>query len=157
MTRRYFLTAGSLGFGGLSLASLLQLRAAGVATEPVVTGKSVIYVFQQGGPSQFETFDPKVDAPDAIRTVTDTIQTSIPGVHFGSTMKQLAQLADKLTIVRSFQTNNGGHNIQPLVGPDSLQANIGTHYARVVGATHPRTGMPSSAVHSARRVGQRRR
>lgn len=146
MTRRYFLTAGSLGLGGLSLASLMPLRAAGATPEPVVTGKSVIYVFQQGGPSQFETFDPKVDAPDAIRTVTDTIQTSIPGVNFGSTMKQLSQLADKLTIVRSFQTNNGGHNIEPLVGPDSLQANIGTHYARVVGATHPRTGMPSSAV-----------
>ena len=33
--------------------------------------------------------------------------------------------ADKLTIVRSFQTNNAGHNIQPIVGPDSLNANIG--------------------------------
>ena len=146
MTRRYFLTAGSLGFGGLSLASLMQLRASSSSPEPTVTGKSVIYVFQQGGPSQFETFDPKVDAPEAIRTVTDTIQTSLPGVAFGSTMSRLAKLADKLTIVRSFQTNNGGHNIQPIVGPDSLQANIGTHYARVVGATHPRTGMPSTAV-----------
>ncbi|MEC9004487.1 MAG: DUF1501 domain-containing protein [Planctomycetota bacterium] len=146
MTRRYFLTAGSLGFGGLSLASLMQVRAGSDSPEPAVTGKSVIYVFQQGGPSQFETFDPKVDVPDAIRTVTDTIPTKLPGVAFGSTMKRLAGLADKLTIVRSFQTRNAGHNIQPIVGPDSLQANIGTHYARVVGATHPRTGMPTNAV-----------
>ncbi|MCP4816380.1 MAG: DUF1501 domain-containing protein, partial [Planctomycetaceae bacterium] len=68
MTRRYFLTAGSLGVGGLSLTSLMQVRAGSDSPEPAVTGKSVIYLFQQGGPSQFETFDPKVDAPDAIRT-----------------------------------------------------------------------------------------
>ena len=146
MTRRYFLTAGSLGLGSLSLTSLMQLRAANDSPRPAVTGKSVIYVFQQGGPSQFETFDPKVNAPDAIRTVTDTIPTKLPGVAFGSTMQRLAGLADKLTIVRSFQTRNAGHNIQPIVGPDSLQANIGTHYARVVGATHPRTGMPKETL-----------
>lgn len=146
LNRRQFLTAGSLGFGGLSLASMLAAAGAGDGTQQAVTGKSVIYLFQQGGPSQLETFDPKVDAPNAIRTITDTIQTSLPGVTFGSTMQQLATLADKLTIVRSFQTNNGGHNIQPIVGPDSLNANIGTHYSRVVGPTHPRTGMPTNAI-----------
>ncbi|MFP6603440.1 MAG: DUF1501 domain-containing protein [Pirellulaceae bacterium] len=146
LNRRQFLTAGSLGFGGLSLASMLAAGGASNGTQQAVTGKSVIYLFQQGGPSQLETFDPKVDAPDAIRTITDTIQTSLPGVTFGSTMKQLAKLADKLTIVRSFQTNNGGHNIQPIVGPDSLNANIGTHYSRVVGPTHARTGMPTNAI-----------
>jgi hypothetical protein len=146
LNRRQFLTAGSLGFGGLSLASMLAAGGASNGTQQAVTGKSVIYLFQQGGPSQLETFDPKVDAPDAIRTITDTIQTSLPGVTFGSTMKQLAKLADKLTIVRSFQTNNGGHNIQPIVGPDSLNANIGTHYSRVVGPTHAQTGMPTNAI-----------
>jgi hypothetical protein len=61
-------------------------------------------------------------------------------------MSRLARLAHKLTVVRSFQTNNGGHNIQPLVGPDSLNANVGSFYSRVAGATRPDTGMPTNAV-----------
>lgn len=141
--RRAFMTIGGLSLGGLSLPSLMS-----GAAEPRhhVTGKSVIYLFQQGGPSQFETFDPKVDAPQGIRTVTGTVQTAVPGVVFGEHMSRLAKLADKLTTVRSFQTLNAGHNIQPVVGPDSLNANIGVHYSRVVGATRLRTGMPTNAV-----------
>ena len=111
-----------------------------------LTGKSVIFLFQQGGPSQLETFDPKPDAPSGIRTVTDVIPTSIPGVHFGSTMEQLAKLAHKLVNVRSYTTNNSGHNIRPLVGPESLEANIGVHYSRVAGVTRPGSGMPTNAV-----------
>jgi hypothetical protein len=61
-------------------------------------------------------------------------------------MSRLAPLADKLTVVRSYQTNNGGHNLQPMVGPDSLDTNIGVHYARVAGATREETGTPTNAV-----------
>ncbi len=146
MSRRKMLTIGSLGLGGLSLSSLLAMRATGAEIPAPMTGKSVIFLFQQGGPSQFETFDPKVDAPSGVRTVTDTTSTRIPGVAFGDTMGRLAQLADKLTIVRSFQTNNAGHNIQPIVGPDSLDTNIGVHYARVAGAARPSSGMPTGVV-----------
>ncbi len=145
VNRREFLTIGSLGLGGMSLPTLLASKA-NAASGSSVTGKSVIYLFQQGGPSQLETFDPKPEAPDGIRTVTDTIATKLPGVSFGSTMSQLAKLADKLTIVRSFQTNNGGHNIQPIVGKDSLDTNIGVHYSRIVGSTRASSGMPTNAV-----------
>lgn len=146
VSRREFLTIGGLGLGGLSLSSLLRARVAGSEGGSPLTGKSVIFLFQQGGPSQFETFDPKLEAPSGIRTVTGTVQTSVPGVTFGSTMSQLAGLAHKLTVVRSFQTNNGGHNIQPIVGPDSLETNIGSHYSRVAGPTRPSSGMPTNAV-----------
>lgn len=61
-------------------------------------------------------------------------------------MQKLARLAHKLTIIRSFQTGNAEHNIRPIVGPESLNANIGSLYARVVGAMHPETAMPTSAV-----------
>ena len=125
-----------MALGGMTLSSLFAARAAAAPISPI-TGKSVIFLFQQGGPSQFETFDPKPDAPDGIRTVTGVTQTTLPGVLFGDTMQQLAALAHKLTIVRSFQTGNAGHNIIPIVGPDSLNANIGSLYSRVVGATHP--------------------
>ena len=144
--RRELLRIGALGLGGLSLPALLSGQVRGAESNRHITGKSVIFLFQQGGPSQFETFDPKPLAASGIRTVTGTTQTALPGVAFGDTMSQLARLADELTIVRSYQTNNGGHNIQPIVGPDSLDTNIGVHYARVVGPTQPGTGMPTTGV-----------
>lgn len=143
LSRRGFLTAGTLGLGSLSLASLLR---AAEESPSHITGKAVIFLFQQGGPSQFETFDPKPDAPDGIRTVTGTVPTALPGVRFGDTMSQLAKLADKLTIVRSYQTLNAEHNIKPLVGPDTFNANIGSIYSHVVGAIREKTGMPTNAV-----------
>ncbi len=146
VNRRGFLTIGTLGLGGLSLSSLLAARAAAGESTELVTGKSVIFLFQQGGPSQLETFDPKMEAPESTRTITGSVPTRIPGVRFGDTLQRLARLADKFTVVRSFQTNNGGHNIRPIVGPDSLNANIGCLYSRVVGSTRPTTGMPTNAV-----------
>src|SRR5262249_47001443 len=96
--------------------------------------------------SQFETFDPKPEAPLGVRTVTGTTRTVLPGVHFGDAMSQLAKMADRLTVVRSFQTNNAAHNIVPIVCPETLNANIGSLYSRVVGAVRPQTGMPTNAV-----------
>ena len=137
---------GGLGLGGLSLPSLLAAGSAAKGASGPVTGKSVIFLFQQGGPSQFETFDPKPAAPPGIRTVTGVTQTSLPGVIFGDTMARLSKLANKFTVVRSYQTNNSGHNIRPMVGPESLDTNIGVHYARVAGTTHAGSGMPTNAV-----------
>ena len=132
--------------GGLSLASLLGVHArAGERPNPL-TGKSVIFLFQQGGPSQLETFDPKPDAPSGIRTVGDVISTSIPSVQFGGAMSQLAKLAHKFNVVRSYSTKNGGHNIQPIVSNYSKQAAISTHFAKIAGATRADSGTPTSAV-----------
>src|SRR3954453_13356696 len=115
MSRRGFLTLGTLGLGGLSLSSLM----AGEGRRPShVTGRSVIFLFQQGGPSQFETFDPKPEAPAGVRTVTGVTRTAVPGVVFGDTMARLARLADRFTVVRSFQTNNADHNLVPVVCPE---------------------------------------
>lgn len=149
LSRRRLLSVGSLALGGLSLSQLVaadSTRESSASRPSLLTGKSVIFLFQQGGPSQFETFDPKPSAPSEIRTVTGVTQTSLPGVLFGETLSQLAPLAHKLAIVRSFQTGNATHNIQPIVGPESLNANIGSLYSRIAGATHPETGMPTSAV-----------
>jgi hypothetical protein len=146
LERREFLTLGSLGLGGLALPHLLGTDASAGQLSRSVTGRSVVFLFQQGGPSQLETFDPKMDASGGTRSLTGAIQTSVPGLYFGSTMSQLAKHADKLTVVRSFQTQNGGHNIQPIVGKHSLDRNIGTHYSRIVGSTHADNGMPTNAV-----------
>ncbi len=149
LNRRQLLQIGGLGLGGLSLSSLLTTKAlanlSGGQTDPL-TGKSVIFLFQQGGPSQFETFDPKPNAPSGIRTVGEVIPTSIPGVHFGGAMSQLAKLAHKFNVVRSFATQNAGHNIQPIVSKFSKEAAISTHFARVAGATRADSGTPTTTV-----------
>ena len=65
-SRREFLRAGGLTLGGLSLLDLLA--GGSQAASGLIRDKSVIFLFLQGGPSQFETFDPKMDAPAEIRS-----------------------------------------------------------------------------------------
>jgi len=149
MNRRELLQVGGLGLGGLSLSSLLEVKALASGTNGKpnpLTGKSVIFLFQQGGPSQLETFDPKPNAPSGNRTVGGVIPTTLPGVQFGSTMTQLAKLAHKFNVVRSFSTKNAGHNIQPIVSNFSKNAAISTHFARIAGATRADSGTPTTAV-----------
>ena len=113
---------------------------------PLATGKSVIFLFLQGGPSQYETFDPKMSAPSDIRSATGQISTSLPGVTFGSHFPRLARLAHQLAIVRSFSTGDANHDIKPLVCRDTFGASLGAIYARVAGATSARTGLPTSTL-----------
>ncbi len=142
--RREFLRIGSLAMGGLSLPGLLAQQA-WAGAKPVATDKSVILLFMHGGPSQIETFDPKMEAPAEIRSMTGEVATRLPGVTFGGTYSKLAALADRLSIVRSYQSGDGNHDIKPVVGKDTLRANLGSLYSRVVGTTHPQTGMPTNA------------
>jgi uncharacterized protein (DUF1501 family) len=144
--RRSFLKIGSLALGGLSLMNLLQAKAGAEPRRPVLKDRSVIFLFLHGGPSQIETFDPKMGAPAETRSVTGEVQTRLPGVTFGGTFPRLAALADKVSIVRSFTTGDGNHDIKPVVGRDTFGANLGSIYARVAGANHPDTGMPTNVL-----------
>ena len=138
--RRGFLQAGSLALGGLTLPTLLQAASAG----PVLKDKAVIFLFLHGGPSQTETFDPKMTAPVGIQSATGELQTKLPGITFGGTFPRLAALADRLTILRSFVTGDGNHDIKPIVGRDTLNANLGSLYSRVAGTNRPGTGIPTN-------------
>ena len=148
--RREFLRIGGLALGSISLADWFALRAA--AGQIREESRSVIFVFLHGGPTQFETFDPKMTAPAAIRSATGEIATRVPGVTFGSTFPKLASLADRLTIVRSFRTGDGNHDIKPIVGSKTLHANLGSLYARVVGPHRSDNGMPRNVALFARAV-----
>lgn len=144
--RRSFLQVGGLALGGMSLPGLIAARDALAASgNSVARDKSVVFLFMHGGPSQFETFDPKMTAPSDIRSVNGETSTKIPGVTFGSTMQKLAALADKLSIVRSYTTGDARHDIKPIVHRDTFDANLGSLYARVVGTNNPATGMPQNA------------
>ena len=121
-------------------------RSAAAEPRRLLTGRSVIFLFLHGGPSQFETFDPKMSAPAEIRSTTGEIATRIPGVTFGSSFPKLAQLADRLAIVRSFTTGDANHDIKPVVSRHTHGANLGSLFARVAGMTDPVTGMPRTAL-----------
>jgi hypothetical protein len=145
-TRRDFLSVGSLALGGLSLPWLLNAQARAAVNQAVTTGKSVIFLFLHGGPSQFETFDPKMSAPDGIRSSTGEIPTAIPGVTFGSTFEKLAKRADKFSVVRSYRPGDANHDIKPVVHKEFMSANLGSIYARVAGMNDAATGMPTTTV-----------
>jgi len=150
--RRDFLRISTLGLGGLSLARLLAGSANAAEAKSLVTGKSVIFLHMYGGPTQFETFDPKMTAPVEIRSTTGETTTSLPGVTFGSTFLKLARLANKLAVVRSYHPGNYDHSASPIVNLESLGANLGSYYARLAGLNHPATGLPTNLLLSPRSI-----
>ena len=70
--RRDFLRVGSLGLAGLGLSDLMA-----ASQKKLLKDKSVIFLFMHGGPSQLETFDPKMTAPSEVRSVTGEIKTAL--------------------------------------------------------------------------------
>ena len=76
-SRREFLSVGSLGLGGLALPDLLRAEQVGKKAGGLARDKCVVFLFQHGGPSQYETFDPKMSAPAGIRSMTGEIPTPI--------------------------------------------------------------------------------
>jgi hypothetical protein len=110
MTRRDCLRLG-LGtvFGG-GLAHALRLRAAAAdAGTSTPDAKSCILIWMDGGPTHYETFDPKPAAPKEIRGQLKPIATRIPGVFFSEHLTRLAALADQLAVVRSIRHDQGNH------------------------------------------------
>src|ERR1044071_5910700 len=121
-TRRDFLEIGLGGLVGLGMCDLLRLRAAESPANPALAaGKNIncILVWLDGGPSHYETFDPKPEAPSEIRGDFKAIATKVPGVQFSECVPKLAGIADKLTIIRSIchkDPNHGGGNHYMMTG-----------------------------------------
>src|SRR3954470_20021601 len=111
--RREMLRVGAYGLSGIATANRFADRAGAASKGLPITDKSVILLFLHGGPSQTETFDPKMTAPVGIRSATGEVKTKLPGVTFGGSFPRLAALADKVTVVRSFTTGDGNHDIKP--------------------------------------------
>ncbi|MBG87565.1 MAG: hypothetical protein CMO80_11790 [Verrucomicrobiales bacterium] len=105
-TRRTALKAGFLGALGLSTADLLRLEASGAAKR---SNKSVILLWLDGGPSQFETYDPKAEAPAEYRGPFGDIPTNVPGIRFSELLPLQAKHADKMCVIRSVHHTTGDH------------------------------------------------
>ena len=106
LSRRRFIEIGSLGVLGLSLPDLLRAKMEGRDT-----GKSVILVWQHGGPSQLDTFDMKPDQQLEVRGPFKSIPTSLPGLRICEKLPYQARVMDKCTVIRSFSHHIAGHFI----------------------------------------------
>lgn len=108
LSRRRALQVGALGGLGLTLPQVLRHEArAAPTTTP--KAKSVILLWLQGGVSHHETFDTKPDAPDDVRGEFVPIQTNLPGVVIGEHMPRLANMMDRLAVIRSVTHKDSGH------------------------------------------------
>ncbi|MDB6007042.1 MAG: hypothetical protein JWR15_4029 [Prosthecobacter sp.] len=120
--RRDFLKLGlTAAGGGMGFTDLLRARAmAAPAPQPSLSRPiNCILVWLDGGPSHYEMFDPKPDAPSEIRGEFGTIPTSVPGVRFSESVPHLAKAADKFTVLRSVthkDPNHGGGNHYMMTG-----------------------------------------
>lgn len=90
---------------GLGLPQYLQSATAGTPAKDI----SCIFLFLAGGPSHFETFDPKPDAPSEIRGLWDPVSTSVPGTFICEKLPLMARRMHKVAIVRSWQGKSGSH------------------------------------------------
>ncbi len=148
-TRREFLRIGTSSVGGLTLAGLLAARAAAGTRGAHLHDRSVVVLNMQGGPTQYETFDPKMAAPAEIRSITGELQTSLPGETFGGTFPKLAGLANRMAVVRSYRHGISSHGtaaMHVMAGGNPTGAMMGALFARVAGLTNPTTGLPQNVV-----------
>jgi hypothetical protein len=103
VSRRAFL--GGLAGGGLTLAGLGGLRAAAPLLRK--QGKSCILLWMAGGPSQFETFDPKPGADT--QGPTKAIATNVPGIQIAEHWPHVAGVMKELAVIRSMTSKEGNH------------------------------------------------
>ena len=109
LSRRSFIRVGALGGGGLTLANLLAAESAAARIGKKTSKRSVIIIWQHGGPSQLDTFDMKPEAPLEYRGPYQSIATNLPGVRISELLPYHAQVMDKCTIFRAFTHGNGDH------------------------------------------------
>ena len=142
LDRRAFLSKLGMGLGGIALADLMNPVSAaggGILGRPHFTPKAkrVIYLFQSGGPSQFETFDPKPlirerngeELPGSVRgnqrlTGMSGNQASFPmagsftdfkkygqsDMEISDLLPHTSKIADDICVIRSMQTDAINHD-----------------------------------------------
>jgi hypothetical protein len=107
LTRRLALQIGGLGLFGLTMPRILQAGQSIPSHRP--RAKSVIFLFQWGGPSQLDMFDPKPQAPDGIRSPYKARPTSVPGIHICERLPRTARHIHQVTIIRTMTHTMKNH------------------------------------------------
>jgi hypothetical protein len=112
LSRRAALKVGGLGLLGLTMPRLLRAQSLPSAKAPKIRprAKSVVFLYQFGGPSHVDMFDMKPDAPDQIRGPHKPMKSNVPGTPVSERLPRVAQIMDKVTLVRSMTHTMKNHN-----------------------------------------------
>src|SRR5687767_5757415 len=92
---------GQIGLGSLTLPGLLAAQEQAKESARKASAKACILVYLWGGPPQQETFDPKLDAADGIKSQFGATSTAVPGISICDQLPQIARHTDKMAIIRS--------------------------------------------------------
>ena len=102
---------------GLTLAHLLRAEE---RQPTAVNHRNCIFIYLAGGPSQFETFDPKPAAPLHVRGPWGAIPTAVPGIQFGEMLPELARHANQFALIKSLNHTNTLHQPWPMMTGNNL-------------------------------------
>ncbi len=110
--RREFLRVGVIGSLGLTLGHFFKMQARGdlksyVSKEGIA--KSVIQIVLPGGMAHQESWDPKPEAALEYRGPFGIAKTKIPGIVLNENFKQMSQVMDKMTVIRSIAGKDADH------------------------------------------------
>jgi hypothetical protein len=108
ISRRAALKVGGMGMLGLTMPGLLKALENPQKIKP--RAKSVIFLFQWGGPSHIDMFDMKPDAPEGIRGPHRPISSKADGIQVSEKLPKTAQIMDKVTLIRSMTHTMKNHN-----------------------------------------------
>ena len=139
LRRRDFLRVGSLSLLGISLSKYLEavaLAAKVPGARSKAKAQSCILLWLEGGPCQIDTFDPKPSS------AFQPISTNVPGIQISELLPRVARHMDKLSIIRSMQTEEIDH-------PEA------TYYALTGHRPNPAMRFPSLGSILARELGPR--
>jgi len=106
LTRRGLLRAAVAGGSLWTLPRWLEARAMAAGS---ARPRSLILLWQDGGPSHFETFDPKPLAPAEYRGELGGIATTLPGIEYCEILPRLAKLAHRTAVIRSLHQPSSDH------------------------------------------------
>ncbi|HEY4308289.1 MAG TPA: DUF1501 domain-containing protein, partial [Pirellulales bacterium] len=145
INRRAFLeTTVAAGGAGIALPQLLASQASARESGATTRNTAVIQIWLGGGPSQFETYDPKPDAPVEYRGSFGAISTRLPGVQICEVLPRHAEILDRVAILRSVYHNSADHDAGMyfcVTGKATKnQPSTGSITARIRGANAP--GLP---------------
>lgn len=107
-SRRTALSVGGLGLLGVTMPRLIQAAEATGARPG--RAKSVIFLYQFGGPSHLDTFDPKPDAPAGVKSHFGVIETAAPGIRICDQLPRMASVMNEVSLVRTVYHTMKNHN-----------------------------------------------
>ncbi len=81
----------------------------------VPRAQSCILIWQDGGPSHIDTFDPKPDAPADVKGDFKPIDTSVPGLKISEVLPKLARIMHQVTLIRSMTSPEADHGAPPTI------------------------------------------